>query len=98
MTPTVRTTLAVVGSFTVAAYIALVWLTAALGGPWQLVAACIVALCGLSLAAFLGLAWRSRESADDPTVEPDEELAQGLGRLIAEGRIDDVDDRNRWQS
>lgn len=78
-----RVSLAVVASFASAAYLALVWLTAALGGPWLLVAACIVGLCLLSVCAFLAMAWWAKASADDPTVEPDKDL---------------FDDRNRWAS
>lgn len=93
MSRSARITLAVVGSFAAVAYLALVWLTAALGGPWQLVLACIVGLCVLSLGAVVVLAWMARASADDPTEEGPEILA-----TRPFGEPEGYDDRDRWAS
>lgn len=70
MTRSVRYTVAAVAFTAVVAYVGLVWLTAALGGPWQLVAACIAGLCVLSFGALLGLAYLAKESGEDPTDDP----------------------------
>jgi membrane protein implicated in regulation of membrane protease activity len=96
MKPSTRIALAVVASFAAVAYIALIWLTAALGGPWELVTVAIFVLCAASAAAIRVLA---RLAPDDPVYQPPQppdktaELMHAIRTATREGRIDYRDRR-----